>query len=142
VKIRRGDRKKKVSKGIVYGKPSSQGVNKQKSTRSLRAIAESRVGRRINSMRVLNSYWVGQDAMHKWFEVIMVDHAHPEIREDARLNWICNAKHKHREQRGKTSAGRKSRGLHKKGSHHATRARPSRRANWKRRQMLSLRRYR
>ena len=124
----------------MYGKPSSQGVNKQKSTRCLRATAEGRVGRKLPTMRVMNSYWVGQDAMHKWYEVIMVDPFHKDVREDSRLNWICKPKMKHREQRGLTSAGRKSRGLHKK--HNTSKARPSRRANWKRRQTLSLRRRR
>lgn len=50
-----------VAKGIVYGKPVHQGVHKQKNSRSLRARAEERVGRKIcANLRVLNSYWVGQ----------------------------------------------------------------------------------
>ena len=138
VRVNRGDRKKRVSKGIVYGKPSSQGVNKMKSTKNLRAIAEERAGRKLGSLRVLNSYWAGQDSAHKWFEVIMVDPFHPAIRDDARINWICNANKKHREMRGLTSAGRKYRGLHRKGPKSASKARPSRRANWKRRQLLKL----
>lgn len=48
---------------------------------------------------------------------------------------------KHRELRGLTSAGRKARGLHGKG-HLYHKTRPSKRANWKRRNTLSLRRYR
>jgi len=142
VRIRRGDRKKRVSKGIVYGKPKNQGVRKQKSTRSLRCVAEERVGRKICSgLRVLNSYWVGQDATYKFYEVILVDPAHNAIRNDPRINWLCNPEHKHRELRGLTSAGRKSRGLRNKGKG-ANRLRPSRRAAWKRRQIVSLRRYR
>ncbi|KAF4735593.1 60S ribosomal protein L15 [Perkinsus olseni] len=142
VRIRRGDRKKRVSKGIVYGKPVHQGVNKQKSTKSLRAIAEERVGRRCGSLRVLNSYWVGQDAQFKFFEVIMVDPMHNAIRNDPRMNWIAHNTMKHRELRGLTSAGRKSRGIHKRGSHFGTKVRPSKTANWKRRQTLQLKRFR
>jgi len=141
-KVRRGDRKKKVSKGIVYGKPTNQGISKQKKRMNLRAIAEQRVGRRCKSLRVLNSYWVAQDACHKWYEVICIDPYQNTIRNDPVINWICKNKHKRRECRGKTSAGRKHRGLYKRGSHKATHARPSRRANWKRRQMKRLHRFR
>lgn len=141
-RVRRGDRKKRVAKGIVYGKPKHQGVCKQKSSRNLRSVAEERVGRKVcGNMRVLNSYWVGQDATYKYFEVILVDPNHNAIRNDGRINWICNPVHKHRELRGLTSAGRKGRGLRVKGNS-ACRLRPSRRACWKRRQIMSLRRYR
>eukprot|EP01055_Gregarina_sp_Pseudo9_P002625 Gregarina_sp_Pseudo_9__2624@NODE_2882_length_839_cov_942_673750_g2635_i0_p1_GENE_NODE_2882_length_839_cov_942_673750_g2635_i0NODE_2882_length_839_cov_942_673750_g2635_i0_p1_ORF_typecomplete_len206_score70_61Ribosomal_L15e/PF00827_17/1_2e87_NODE_2882_length_839_cov_942_673750_g2635_i0160777 len=142
VRVRRGDRKKRVAKGIVYGKPTHQGVKKQKSSSSLRVLAEQRVGRRIaGNLRVLNSYWVGQDAVYKYFEVIMVDYMHNAIRNDPKINWICSAHMKHRECRGVTGAGRVSRGLLVKGSR-ASRLRPSRRGAWKRRQLESLRRYR
>ncbi|KAF8818518.1 ribosomal protein RPL15 [Cardiosporidium cionae] len=142
VRVRRGDRKKDVSKGIVYGKPKNQGVHKQKSTRNLRSLAEERVGRKIcGNLRVLNSYWVGQDATYKYFEVILVDPMHAAIRNDPRMNWICEATHKHRELRGLTSAGKTARGLRVKGGR-ANRLRPSRRSNWRRHQFLQLRRYR
>lgn len=69
-RIRRGDRKKMVAKGIVYGKPTHHGVHKQKSTRSLRARAEEFVGRKIcANLRILNSYWVGQVST-LWFHAI------------------------------------------------------------------------
>merc|ERR1711898_36832 len=57
------------------------------------------------------------------------------------LNWICAPVMKHRELRGVTSAGRANRGLRSKG-HGSNKRRPSMRANWKRRQLLSLKRYR
>ena len=56
-----------------------------------------------------------QDSSYKYFEVILVDPMHPAIRNDARMNWIANPVHKHRELRGLTSAGRKHRGLRHKG---------------------------
>lgn len=65
-------------------------------------------------------------------------HASPQ---DARINWICNPVHKHRELRGLTSAGKKFRGLQGKGHLH-TKARPSRRAVWRKNNSVSLRRYR
>ena len=141
-RIRRGGRKKMVSKGIVYGKPRNAGVNKMKCTRNLRSVAEERVGRKIAGLRVLNSYWVGEDARHRWYEIIMIDQGHKTIRNDPRINWICNATMKHRELRGVTSAGRHGRGLHKRGPHFATKSRPSKRATWKKHQQVRLRRYR
>eukprot|EP00310_Coccolithus_braarudii_P016868 CAMPEP_0183359824 /NCGR_PEP_ID=MMETSP0164_2-20130417/53426_1 /TAXON_ID=221442 /ORGANISM="Coccolithus pelagicus ssp braarudi, Strain PLY182g" /LENGTH=204 /DNA_ID=CAMNT_0025534031 /DNA_START=39 /DNA_END=653 /DNA_ORIENTATION=+ len=141
VRIRRGGRKRPNKHGIVYGKPVHQGINHLKNERSLRSIAEERVGRKCANLRVLNSYWVNQDASYKWYEIILVDPQHKAIRRDPRINWICDATQKHRENRGLTSAGRRGRGLHGKGSRH-NKARPSRRANWKRLQKLSLRRYR
>lgn len=82
-----------------------------------------------------------QDSTYKYFEIILVDAAHNAIRNDPRINWICKGVHKHRELRGLTSAGKKYRGLRGKGHLHH-KARPSRRATWKRNQTLSLRRYR
>ena len=46
--------------GQVYGKPVNQGITQLKANRSLRNVAEERVGRRCGGLRVLNSYWVNQ----------------------------------------------------------------------------------
>ncbi len=140
VAVRRGGRKRPVSKGIVYGKPKHAGITQLKFARSLRAVAEERVGRVCGNLRVLNSYWINQDATYKFYEVILVDPSHAAIRNDARINWIVGAEHKHRELRGLTAAGRKHRGLTNKGKAHGIR--PSRRGNWKRRNTQSMRRYR
>eukprot|EP01067_Filipodium_phascolosomae_P001283 Filipodium_phascolosomae@DN1867_c0_g1_i1.p2 len=138
-RIRRGDRKRRAHKGIVYGKPVHHGIHKQKAKVNLQARAEQRVGRKIPSLSVLNSYWVGQDGTYKFYEVIMIDRAHPVIRSDPKINWICHKKR--RECRGLTSAGRKHRGLRVKGRRD-NKVRPSRSANWKRRQTISLKRFR
>ena len=97
IRIRRGGRKRAVRKGIVYGKPVNQGVRKLKKIRSHRSVAEEKVGRRCSNMRVLNSYWVGQDAVYKFYEVIVVDPAHTAIKKDPRINWIVSEKHNKRE---------------------------------------------
>jgi len=141
VRIKRGSRKKRVAKGIVYGKPVNQGVKKWKATRNLRSVAEERVGRKCGGLRVLNSYWVGQDAVNKWYEVIAVDPFHKCIRDDPRINWICKNTMKHRELRGLTAAGRKARGLQAKGKR-ASKIRPSKNASYKRRNLMRLRRFR
>ncbi len=141
IRIRRGGRKRPVSKGIVYGKPVNQGINQLKPNRSHRAIAEERVGRRCRNLRVLNSYWVGQDGTFKFFEVVLVDPSHKAVRRDPRINWIASNKHKHRESRGLTAAGKKHRGLLTRGSR-AQQQRPSQKQSWLRRNKISLRRFR
>lgn len=141
VRVRRGGRKRQVAKGQTYGKPKTHGVAKLKHERNLRSIAEERVGRRCGNLRVLNSYWVNEDSTYKYFEVILVDPFHPAIRNDPRIQWICNPVHKHRELRGLTSAGRKARGIGKGHLFNKVKG-GSRYASWKRRNTLSLRRYR
>uniref|UniRef100_A0A1I7VCL4 Ribosomal protein L15 n=1 Tax=Loa loa TaxID=7209 RepID=A0A1I7VCL4_LOALO len=122
VRVRRGGRKRHVVKGQTYGKPKNHGVNELKFARCKQSVAEERVGRRCGSLRVLNSYWVGQDSTYKFYEVIMIDPMHkPSSNGDTtRVNshsknpdtqWITKPVHKHRELRGLTSAGRRSRGL-------------------------------
>jgi large subunit ribosomal protein L15e len=106
IRVRRGNRKRPVPKGATYGKPVNQGVNALKFQRSLRSTAEERVARRCGGLRVLNSYWINQDGVYKYYEVICVDPFHKAIRRDARINWICDAVHKRRESRGLTSAGK------------------------------------
>merc|ERR1719230_459006 len=130
VRVRRGGRKRAVHKGIIYGKPVHGGIRKLKKARSHRNVAEEKVGRRCSNLRVLNSYWVGQDAAYKFFEVIMVDPSHNAIKKDPRINWICSEKHNKRELRGLTSTGKKQRGLRQKG-HRAHGIRPSKRAAWR-----------
>lgn len=141
IRIRRGGRKRPVSKGIVYGKPVNQGINQLKPKRSHRAIAEDRVGKRCGNLRVLNSYWVGQDGAYKFYEVILVDPFHKAVRRDPRINWIATNKHKHRESRGLTSVGKRHRGLRVRG-HRDNNGRPSKKQSWLRRNEISLRRYR
>jgi len=140
-RVRRGNRKRPVKKGIVYGKPANQGIMQVKFERNLRSVAEERVGRRCGNLRVLNSYWVNQDGMYKYYEVILVDPSHNAIRNDPRINWLCKPTMKHRELRGLTAAGRRSRGLKGKGPSHANH-RPSKHSVRKRRDMQQYRRYR
>jgi len=71
-------------------------------------IAEQRAQRKFVNCTVLNSYYVGQDGKYFWYEVILVDRAHPSIKADPRINWICEKRG--RAARGLTSAARKSQG--------------------------------
>lgn len=109
-------------------KPKRAGKTKFSPSKSHQWIAEERTSDKFPNLEVLNSYWVGDDGNFKWFEVIMVDPNHPEIKNDDEINWICEDKHTGRSHRGKTSAGKKSRGLKKKGKG-AEKIRPSQKAN-------------
>ena len=142
VRVRRGGRKRPVQKGCVYGKPRNSGrLRKIKKPRTHKSIGEERVGRKCSNLRVLSSYWVGQDASYKFYEVILVDPAHKAIRRDPRINWIVSPKHARRERRGLTTTGRKSRGMTQRG-HKANKLRPSIRGSWKRRNTQRFWRYR
>ena len=65
--------------GATYGKPVRQGVTQLKPQRGLRSVAEERVGRRCGNLRVLNSYWINQDGVYKYYEVILVDPNHKAV---------------------------------------------------------------
>jgi large subunit ribosomal protein L15e len=93
------------------------GVNKLKLAKSLKLIAEERAARKFPNLEVLNSYWVWEDGLHKWFEVILVDPNHPVIKADKNINWIARKTQHGRVFRGLTSAGKEIRGLHHKGQH-------------------------
>ena len=96
--------------------------------KSLQRMAEERAQKRFPNLEVLNSYWVGADGQHEWYEIILVDPHHPVIQADPKINWICYNTHTNRVYRGKTSAGKKGRGLDKKGKK-VVKNRPSIRAN-------------
>ena len=96
-------------------KPKRMGSAKYKHGKSFQLIAEGRAARRFPNLEVLNSYWVGEDGRHKWFETVMVDPEHPVIKSDSNINWICEKGHKGRVFRGLTSSGKKVRGLRNKG---------------------------
>lgn len=98
-------------------RPKRMGVAKLTRRISIQGIAEKRVAKRFSNCEVLNSYWIGEDGQSKYFEVIMVDKARPEIINDEDINWIINSPHNRRAERGKTSGQRKSRGL-KRGKGH------------------------
>jgi large subunit ribosomal protein L15e len=124
--VRRGGlRKHTIRKGR---KASAKGINKITMGKNTQRIAEERTAKRYPNMEVLNSYWVGDDGKNYFYEVILVDPVHPSIIKDPKINWISDISHKRRVLRGRTSAGQRGRGLHKKGRG-AEKIRPSIRAH-------------
>ena len=95
-------------------------------TMNYQMVAEQRAAKKYPNCEALNSYYVGEDGLHYWYEVILVDRANPSILADPAINWIAN--HKGRVSRSLTSAGRRARGLMNKGKG-AEKIRPSLRAH-------------
>lgn len=121
-RIKKGGRKK--SRFKAGRRPKRMGVTRITARKNLQGIAEERTAKRYPNLEVLNSYWVGETGKQKYFEVILVDPHHPHIKDDPRINWICEKQHKGRVHRGLTSAGKKARGLRNKGKG-AEKVRPS-----------------
>ncbi len=113
VRIRRGGLSK--SRPRSGRSPRRMGVTRYKPAKSFKLIAEERAARKFPNLEVLNSYWVGEDGRHKWFEIILVDPAHPVIKADKDVGWMGEGVHRRRVFRGLTSAGKKVRGLRHKG---------------------------
>ena len=121
--VRKGTARKQRHK--AGRRTKRQGVNRLGREKNIQRIAEERCSRKFRNLRVLNSYWVGEDGSQKWFEVILVDPNHPAIENDDDLNWICDDSHEGRAFRGLTSAGQSNRGLQQRGKG-TEKTRPSR----------------
>ena len=113
VAVRKGGARKQRFKAGRRSK--RQGVNKITRRKSIQRMAEERASRKFRNLRVLNSYWVGEDGSKKWHEVVLVDPNHPAIENDDDLSWITEDQHQSRAFRGLTSAGTRNRGLTFKG---------------------------
>jgi large subunit ribosomal protein L15e len=95
-----------------------------------RWVAEQRFQKEFRNLEVLNSYLIGKDGQHYFYEVIALDRNAPEIKADPQYNWVLNPANQFRALRGLTSAAKKSRGLRTKNRN--MKVRPSLRA-WGRR---------
>ena len=133
VRVRRGGLRKKRPK--AGRRPKRMGVKKYKPAKSMRLIGEERTAKKFPNLEVLNSYWVAEDGRSKWFEIIMVDksilsrqHSFQSNKGKRTHENLMNLLHqKKRVHRGLTSAGKKIRGLRRKGRG-AEKVRPSRKA--------------
>jgi len=113
VRVRRGGHKR--PRPTKKGRRSKRQTIRKTLMMNYRWIAEMRAARKFKNLEVLNSYFLAKDGMYYFYEVIMVDPTRPEIKSDKNINWICSNKNRGRVFRGLTSAGKKSRGLRKKG---------------------------
>lgn len=92
-------------------RPKRMGVYGYASEKSSQLVAEERANRKFPNLEVLGSYYVGEDGMYKYFEVVLVDPRHPAVLSDSDINWISHPSQRGRVFRGKTMAGRRMRGL-------------------------------
>ena len=113
VKIRKGSGKH--PRPTAARKPKRMGVKKLTRKKSIKRIAEERTAKKFKNCEVLNSYTVGSDGKNHYYEIILVNTAHPVIKKDKKLAWLRKSKSRQRAFRGLTSAGKKGRGLRKKG---------------------------
>jgi len=111
VRILRGGRKRKKPN---KGRKLKRQTNRKTLKMSYKWVAEQRAQKKFHNLEVLNSYNIGKDGRHYFYEVIMVDYSKPEIKKDPKINWITKKTNQKRVYRGLTSAGKKSRGLSKK----------------------------
>ena len=109
VRIRKGGRKRpKPAKGrkpSKYGRFFSPGI-------SIQRTAEQRAAKRHRNMEVLNSYYIGDDGVSKFYEVMLIDRSHPAVLADR--NTAAIAGQRGRVFRGLTSAGQKGRNERRK----------------------------
>jgi large subunit ribosomal protein L15e len=127
IRVKRGGHKRTRPK---KGRRSKRMHPRKTLKMSYKWIAEQRVARKYKNLEVLNSYQIGKDGMHYFFEVICVDPSKPEIKSDRTTKWITKGGNKKRGLRGLTSAATKSRGLRNK--HPTSKVRPSVRAGKRR----------
>lgn len=124
VRVKRGGRKRPRHK---KGRRSKRQHVRKVLKMNYQWVAEMRAARKLDNLEVLNSYPIGKDGKHYFYEVIMVDPNVPEIKSDPVINWIVSSKNRKRVERGLTSAAKKSRGLRSKS--HTLKVRPSLRAH-------------
>lgn len=128
IRLLRGGRKRPMQG--VKGRKSRKQHSRKILKMSYQWVAEIRAGRKYPNLEVLNSYPLGKDGKHYFFEVIMVDPERPEIAHDPAMKWITQPGNRKRAERGLTSAAKKSRGMRTKSP--TLKVRPSNRA-WNRR---------
>lgn len=96
---------------IKRGRRSKRSGVRLNLRKNYQQIAEERTQKKFMNLVVLNSYWVGQDGKHYWYEVVLVDPNHPVIKADTKINWISKGKSQGRVFHGQTSAGKRGRGI-------------------------------
>jgi len=126
VKLLRGGRRRPKPSG---GRRSITNTRAKVLSLNYQKIAEERANRSFKNCEVLNSYYLAKDGKYGWYEVILADRQ--LVSRYKGYEWLAGKSNKGRVYRGKTLAGRRSRGLLKKGKG-TEKLRPGRRAVSKR----------
>jgi large subunit ribosomal protein L15e len=108
--VRGGRQRARTNKGRKSKRHTIKKVVKM----NYRWICEQRAQKKFPNLEVLNSYNLGKDGKHYFYEVILIDYSKPEIKSDKNTKFMTKKTNQHRVHRGLTSAGKKSRGLRDK----------------------------
>ena len=112
VRVLRGGRKRPRHE---HGRKSRKQHIRKILKMNYRWVAELRAAKKFKNLEVLNSYHLAKDGKYYFYEVILVDPTKPEVLNDKNYSWLGKATNRNRVFRGLTGAGKKSRGLVRKG---------------------------
>ncbi len=85
VRMRVGKGNMRKKRPVAGRRPKHLGVLRIKPALSMQRVAERRVLERFPNMDLLGSYYVHQDGLYLWYEVILADIAHPRIVKDKEI---------------------------------------------------------
>jgi len=122
VRVKAGGRKNTQMKG---GRRSKAMGRRKIVGKSYQWIAEERAQRKYPNCEVLNSYEIAKDSIHKWYEVILLDKE--LVSKQKQMKFLKTEKG--RVFRGKTAAGKRSRGILNKKGKGSEKLRPSLKSN-------------
>ncbi len=83
MRVGRGNMRKK--RPVAGRRPKHLGVLRIKPALSMQKVAERRVLERHPNMKLLGSYYLYQDGLYLWYEVILADPSHPRIIKDKEI---------------------------------------------------------
>jgi len=83
VRVRRGGFQKPRPR--AGRRPKALGVTKHKVNVSMKEEAIQRARKKYPNLYPLGAYWVAEDGLYKWYEVVMVDPYHPSILNDKEI---------------------------------------------------------
>lgn len=83
MRVGRGNMRKK--RPVAGRRPKHLGVLRIKPARSMQKVAESRVLKRFPNLKLLGSYYLYQDGIYLWYEIVLLDPSHPRITKDREI---------------------------------------------------------
>jgi large subunit ribosomal protein L15e len=85
VRMRVGKGNMRKKRPVAGRRPKHLGVLRIKPALSMQRVAERRVLERFPNMNLLGSYYLHQDGLYLWYEIILADVAHPRIVKDKEI---------------------------------------------------------
>ena len=83
MRVGRGNMRRK--RPVAGRRPKHLGVLRIKPALSMQRVAERRVLERHPNMKLLGSYYLYQDGVYLWYEIILADPSHPRIVKDREM---------------------------------------------------------